>query len=495
MESEENMNFADAMRTQGTRTLTENGALALNTTGDGLLDLFATIGALRNADPSRVTRLFADAFKEDALLATKIAFYARDVRGGLGERKVFREIIKYMANYHADALRPNIDLIGEYGRYDDMYELIGTPLENDMWAEMKIRFEEDFSEMKQGHAVSMLAKWMKTADASSTKTRKLGILTAQKMGMSVYDYKRAVRALRKHIGVIESLMSTGRWDEIKYSAVPSRAMMIYRDAFKRHDEERFDAFINKAVEGKAKINSGTLYPYDLVEKAMDRSGWSFRAREDKTVEAQWRQLPNYVEEGTNAIVIADTSGSMSGRPICTAVGLALYFAERNKGAYHNMWMNFSDHPSIQTVKGETLAQKINNMNMDNWSGSTNCEASFDLVLKIALQNNVPKEEMPKALVIISDMEFNPYTRNGWTFYDSMKAKFRNAGYELPNIIFWNVDSRHDTFHTDKNHKGVQLASGQSVSVFKQVLDCIGMTPMEAMMKTLNSERYDAITVA
>ena len=153
------MNFADAMRTQGTRTLTENGALALNTTGDGLLDLFATIGALRDADPARVTRLFADAFKEDALLATKIAFYARDVRGGLGERKVFREIIKYMANYHADALRPNIDLIGEYGRYDDMYELIGTPLENDMWAEMKIRFEEDFSEMKQGHAVSMLAKW------------------------------------------------------------------------------------------------------------------------------------------------------------------------------------------------------------------------------------------------------------------------------------------------------------------------------------------------
>jgi hypothetical protein len=315
------------------------------------------------------------------------------------------------------------------------------------------------------------------------------------MGMSVYDYKRAVRALRKHIGVIESLMSTGRWDEIKYSAVPSRAMMIYRDAFKRHDEARFDAFINKAVEGKAKINSGTLYPYDLVEKALGRSGWNFKAREDKTVEAQWRQLPNFVEEGTNAIVIADTSGSMSGRPICTAVGLAIYFAERNKGAYHNMWMNFSDHPSIQTVKGETLAQKINNMNMDNWSGSTNCEAAFDLVLKIAIQNNVPKEEMPKALVIISDMEFNPYTRNGWTFYDSMKAKFRNAGYEIPNIIFWNVDSRHDTFHTDKNHKGVQLASGQSVSVFKQVIECIGMTPMEAMMKTLNSERYDAITVA
>lgn len=489
------MNFADAMRQEGTLTLTENGAIALNTTGDKLLDFYSTVGALRGADDSRITRLFADAFNEDALLATKTAFYGRDVRGGLGERATFRTIIRYMANYHQEAILPNLDLIGVYGRYDDMYALIGTSVEDAMWAAMKAQFDEDRANLAEGKAVSMLAKWMKTADASSPKTRKLGILTAQKMGMSVYDYKRAVRALRKHIGIVESLMSAGKWDEIKYSAVPSRAMMIYRNAFMHHDGERFDSFINKAVEGKAKINSGTLYPYDLIEKVLDRRGWNFKAVEDKTVEAQWRQLPNFVEEGTNAIVIADTSGSMSGRPICTAVGLALYFAERNKGAYHNMWMNFSDHPSIQTVRGETLAQKINNMNMDNWGSSTNCEAAFDLVLRIARQNNVPKEDMPKALVIISDMEFNPYSRKGWTFYDSMKAKFRQAGYEIPNIIFWNVASRHDTFHTDKNHKGVQLASGQSVSVFKQVIECIGMTPMEAMLKTLNNERYDAITVA
>ena len=488
------MNFADAARTSGSFTRTENGAVALNTSGDALLDLFSTIGSLREANEDRITRLFADAYKEDPLFATKIVFYGRDVRGGLGERRAFRILIRYMAEYHAEALRPNLDLIGVYGRYDDLYELIGTPLEDDMWAAMKKQFEEDLQNLNNGKAISLLAKWIKTADASSEKTRKLGILTAQKLGYPVYNFKRIVRTMRKKIGVIESLMSAGRWDEIEYSAVPSRAMMIYRNAFQKHDEDRYNAFINKAVNGEGKINSATLYPYDLIEKIFEY-GWSTsRTKEDKTVEAQWRQLPNYVEEGTNALVIADTSGSMDGRPMATSIGLAIYFAERNKGAYHNMWMSFSSNPHIHVLKGETLAQKIQSIDMNDWSGNTDLKAAFDLVLKIALDNNVPPEEMPKSLIVISDMEIDYCGNKEWTFYDKMSAKFRKAGYEIPNIIFWNVNSRHDIFHADSKRKGVQLCSGQSTSVFKQMMACVGMTPVEAMIKTINSNRYEDITI-
>lgn len=485
------MNFAQAARVNGTMTRTENGAAALNTTGDKCLDLYSTIGALRNAENLRIQRLFGDAYNEDPLLATKIAFYARDIRGGLGERRVFRTLLTYMAEYHPEALRPNLDLIGVYGRYDDMYSLIGTPLEDDMWAAMKKQFEEDLENLHADKAVSLLAKWIKTADASSEKTRKLGILTAQKLGYPVYNFKRMVRSLRRKIGVIESLMSAGRWDEIEYSAVPSRAMMIYRKAFERHDEDRYKDFIDKAVTGDEKINSATLYPYDIVEKVWNR----YRdVREDKALEAQWRQLPNYVEEGTNALVIADTSNSMNGRPICTSVGLAIYFAERNKGAYHNMWMSFSSHPHIHLIKGETLAQKINSIDMHDWMNNTNLEAAFDLVLNIAIQNHVPQEDMPKSLIVISDMEIDFCTRGDWTFYYIMKKRFRDAGYEIPNIIFWNVDSRNDVFHADKTRTGVQLVSGQSTSVFKQIMECVGMTPTEAMLRTINSERYEAITI-
>lgn len=488
------MNFAEAAKQKENFTRTENGAVAIKSTGDACLDLFGTIGSLRSADDQRIFRLFADAYNENPTMATKIVFYGRDIREGLGERETFRKLIRYMAEYHSEAIRPNLDLIGVYGRCDDLYCLIGTPIEDDMWVAMKKQFEEDLKNLHQGNAISLLAKWIKTADASSKETRRLGILTAQKLGYPVYNFKRIVRAMRKHIGVVESFMSAGKWNEIKYPEVPSRAMMIYRNAFKRHDEARYTDFINKAVTGEAKINSSTLYPYDLIEKIIGYGYSRIKAREDKTVEAQWRQLPNYVEEGTNAIVIADTSGSMYGRPLNTALGLAIYFAERNKGAYHNMWMSFSSDPHIHVLKGETLAQKLESIDMGDWQQNTDLKATFNLVLDIAEENNVPPEEMPKSLIVISDMEIDSCGNKEWTFYDKMKHKFEKHGYQIPNIIFWNVNSRHDVFHADKSRKGVQLCSGQSTTVFKQLMGCIGYTPVEMMEKVINSERYASVTV-
>ena len=482
------MDFANAMKQENKFTRTENGAVALNTTSDARLDLFGTIGALREADENRITTLFSEAFAQDKLFATKIAFYARDIRCGLGERKTFLTIIRYMAEHHPEALRPNLDLIGVFGRYDDLYELIGTPLEDDMWKTMKNQFEEDLKNLNEGKAISLLAKWIKTADASSTETRKLGILTAQKLGYPVYNFKRIVRSMRKQIGVVESLMSAGKWNEIKYPEVPSRAMMIYRRAFAKHDPDGFSEFINKADKGEIKINASTLYPYDIVEKIL------YGKENNKVLEAQWKALPDYVEQGTNALIMADVSGSMYGRPMATSIGLAIYFAERNTGAYHNLFMTFSSCPQIVSLKGKTLHQKIINVAKANWGYGTDLKAAFKKVLDIAEKNNISQEEMPKAIVVISDMEIDYSGNKDWSFYDKMEKKFREAGYIIPNVIFWNVDSRHDVFHADSTKKGVQLASGQSVTVFKQVLQNLGYNPIEAMENTINSERYNCITV-
>lgn len=483
------MSFAEFMRREGRFTRTENGAVALKTTGDACLDLFSTVGSLREADESRIQTLFAEAYREDALFATKIVFYARDIRGGLGERKTFRTLLRYMAEKHPESLRNNLDLIGVYGRYDDLYCLINTPLEDDMWAAMKKQFEEDLKNLQEGNAVSLLAKWIKTADASSEATRKLGILTAQKLGYPVYNFKRIVRSMRKKIGVVEALMSADRWEEIKYSEVPGRAMMIYRKAFRKHDEDRFQSFIDKAAAGEEKIHSGTLFPYDIVEKIL------YQRESSQVLEAQWNQLPNYVEEGTNAIVMADVSGSMMGRPMAASIGLAIYFAERNKGAYHNMFMTFSAQPEVVLLKGETLEQKISNTHRAAWGMNTDLKAAFDKVLDIAVKNDVPEEEMPKSIIVISDMEIDQCGNRDWSFYDKMAHKFTKYGYHIPNIIFWNVNSRNDVFHADASRKGVQLCSGQSVTTFQQLLGCIGCTPIEMMEKVINSERYECITIA
>ena len=453
--------------------------------------MFATIGSMRNRSEDEIIKKFELAFQEDPLGAMRCLFYARDIRGnGLGERRVFRVILPYIANKHLKELENNIFLIPEYGRFDDLYYLIGTEAEEIVWELIKEQLTEDQKSMIENKPCSLLAKWLKKADASSPNTRKLGIYTAKKLGMSVYDYKRLCVKLRKYIDVVEQRMSANEWDTINYPAVPSRAMMNYRKAFARHDEERFNEYLNKVQSGEQKINSATLYPYDIVEKIL------YHHEDSKVLEAQWDNLPNYVDGDVNAVVMADVSGSMSGRPMATSIGLAMYFAERNKGAYHNLFMTFSGNPQFVELKGNTITEKIKFISRANWQMNTDLEAALLKILDVAIENHCSQEEMPKSLIIISDMEIDCCTnqKHRENFYDYVSRVYEERGYKIPNVVFWNVNSRHDVFLADKNRKGVQLISGQSASTFKNLIGCVDKTPVEMMYEVLNSERYQAIQI-
>lgn len=487
------MNFATAMREERTYTYTENGAKAKNTSGDDCLDFFSTVGSIRTTDLDRKYRLFDNAYNEDALSAIKILFYARDIREGLGERDTFRTILKHAANKHPDVVAKNIQYIPHYGRWDDLYALIDTPCEDEMWMFMKANFESDLIAYRiNSHDVSLLAKWIRSGNESSKKSRALGILTAQKLGYKVYDFKRLVTKLRKYLDVVESKMSTNRWDEINYSHVPSRASMLYRDAFYRHDEERYTEYVSKVASGEEKINTSTLYPYDIVSRI-----WRSRNHTDETLETMWNNLPDYVGGDFNAIVVADTSGSMmcsNGRPFFTAISLAIYFAQRNRGAYKDLWMTFSKKPQYQYIKGDSITEIIRNFDIDGWGMNTNLEAAFDMILRTAIVHDIPKEDIPKSIIVISDMEIDSCDYSGWSFYNYMEERYREKGYTIPNVVFWNVNSRHDIFHADSTREGVQLVSGQSASTFKTLMKSIGMTPKEYMYSVINSERYDRITL-
>ena len=467
------MNFSEVMREESKWTKTENGADAKNTTDSALLDMFATIGSMRERSDDEIIQKFELAFQEDPLGAMRCLFYARDVRGGLGERRVFRVLLPYVAKEHKTELDKNLRLVPEYGRFDDFYSLIGTPVEDRMWQCVKMQFSLDIINMQENEPCSILAKWLKKADSKNPNTRKLGILTARKLGLSVYDYKRLCVKLRRYIGVVEQRMSANEWDNINYPAVPSRAMMCYREAFSRHDQKRFDEYLDRVQSGEQKINSSTLYPYDIVEKIL------YGHEDSKVLEAQWENLPDYVDGNVNAVVMADVSGSMSwnsGRPLATSIGLAMYFAERNKGAYHK--------------------QKISFISKAEWGGNTDLEKALLKILDVAIENNCSQEEMPKSLIIISDMEIDSCTsrKRRENFYDHVSRVYEEHGYKIPNVVFWNVDSRHDVFLADKDRKGVQLVSGQSASTFKNLIGCVDKTPVEMMYAVLNSERYQAIQI-
>ena len=484
------MNFSEAMREESKWTKTENGADAKNTTDSALLDMFATIGSMRSRSEDEIIQKFELAFQEDPLGAMRCLFWVRDCRGGAGERRVFRVLLPYIAQKHYEELYRNLELIPEYGRWDDFYALIRTPMEEQFWPFISWKLFRDIKEMEAGRPCSLLAKWLKKADASSPNTRKLGIYTAKMLGMSVYDYKRLCVKLRRYIDVVEQRMSANKWDTINYPAVPSRAMMNYRKAFARHDQERFDEYLNKVQSGEQKINSATLYPYDIVEKIL------YGHEDSKVLEAQWNNLPNYVDDDVNAVVMADVSGSMYGRPLATSIGLAMYFAERNKGAYHNLFMTFSGNPQFVTVKGNTITQKINFISKADWGNNTDLEKALLKILDVAIDNHCSQEEMPKSLIIISDMEIDYCTDQNHreNFYDYVSRVYEEHGYKIPNVVFWNVDSRHDVFLADKDRKGVQLVSGQSASTFKNLIGCVDKTPVEMMYSVLNSERYQAIQI-
>ena len=489
--------FVKVARTYANSTTTENGAFALKSTGNHLLDLYGCAGGLRNEGDDRLFDMFDKAVADNALLAAKLIFYIRDIREGLGERSLARRLLVYAAEKYPNMVKDNIHLLGEYGRFDDMYSLIDTPLEDHMWTTMKKIFEDDLRTLSDPTGKSsptLLAKWIKTADASSKKTRELGIKTAINLGYggNIPLFKRLVRRLRKQIDIVESKMSANQWGDIEYRHVPSRASMIYKSAFRKHDGDRYDAYIESALKGEATIQSATVTPYDLIHQTLE---YRHCEKDLKTIEAQWRQLPDYVDSDTNVLCMVDVSGSMSGRPIEVALGLGIYFAEHNRGDFHDLFMTFSEKPDFVTLKGETLNDKLHNMINANWGMNTDLARAFRLVLSHALRHNIPKSDMPKSIIVISDMEIDQADDNNWTFYDAMYDEYKTHGYEIPNLIFWNVNSRHSVFHVDSERKGVQLASGESATIFKQVIDNIGLTPMEAMLNVLNSERYAPVKLS
>lgn len=499
------MTFANHAKSYGNFTRTENNAVALKSTGNDLLDLFATVGALRNKDNAYVADKFQLAIAEDKLLATKLMFYARNVRGGLGERDTFRKMLASLARSNPEIVSKNLGLIPLFGRWDDLYTLVGTKNEAEMWEFIKKQITLDIIEMREGRPTSLCAKWLKSVNTSSKNSIILGKKTAEALGMTEREYRKTLSALRKHIDLVEVKMSSREWTSINYEAVPSRAMKTYRNAFKTHNPSAFDNFIEKVERGEAKIQASTLYPYDILMGAHLTSGWGrggynhkFTIDADAVLEAQWKALPNYISGENNVLVMADTSGSMeaeNGRPMATSIGLAVYFAERNKGAYKDLFMTFSEHPEFVNLKGTTLKSKIECI--ESIVANTNIEAAFDLILKVAVENNVSQEEMPKSLIIISDMHFDQATSrtsHRETFHETMKKKFGAHGYTMPTIIYWNVAQRDSAFQLSQDSTNAILVSGQSTATFKSILGNIGKSPFEFMKETLSDPIYNCVTV-
>lgn len=497
------MSFLESMENvlneEYNNSVTENGALGYRTTGTALLDFNFKVSSYRNMPDRAILTDFEKVLYEDKLIAMKFLFFIRDREEGLGERRIFRVIIKHLAHTEPELIKALCPIIAEYGRWDDILELFETPLENEVLTLIEKQIEEDSENYKNNKPVSLLAKWLPSINASSEKQKARAKKIIKAWGASEKQYRQVLAALRKYIDVTERKMCANNWSEIKYENVPSRANLNYNAAFLRHDEERRRAFLGKVEKGEAKIHAGKLYPHDIVHKYIT-VGWDANVKPlDTALEQLWKALPQ--KEIANTLVVADGSGSMTstiGKTNVTALdvanALAIYFAEHNKGEFNNTYITFSENPQIVRFKEtDSLHDKIAKALAHDEVSYTNIEAVFDLILGTAISNNMAQEEMPKNILIISDMEFNTavYGRPDEKLFKTIEKRYARAGYKIPKVVFWNVCSRTGTIPMKKNDLGVALVSGFSTNIAEMVMND-KLDPLEILLDKLNTNRYEKI---
>lgn len=483
-------------------TYTENGALTHKSTMSSLLDLFAMGAAYRTRSDEDCIFLFKKAFEEDEVHALKCLFYLRDVRGGQGERRFFRVVTRWLADHQTEAMRRNLEFVPEFGRWDDLYEFIGTKLEENAFELMRKQLMLDV----QCKTPSLLAKWLKSENTSSSKSRELANKTRQAFHMNHKEYRKTLSVLRERIKVLERLMSENRWEEIEFDKIPSKAGLVYRNAFARRDmiKAKYEHFVK---DEKTTVNAGTLYPYEVVAKAynLTNAGYYYWNRktdidpvERAAINKYWANLKDYFNGCTlDALCMIDTSGSMWGSeasaPINVAISIGLYAAERARGPFAGHYISFSSRPQLIETAGIDFVDKVQRIYSTNLCENTNIEAAFDMVLRTAISNNCTQADLPKSIIVVSDMEFDAQrgyygSRNG-TLMENIERKWNQAGYKMPNLVYWNVQARQNNIPMTVKD-GISYVSGFSPVIFEQIMK--GKTAFDLMLDKLDSERYACI---
>lgn len=491
-------------------SVTENGAIGYKTTGHPLLDINFAASSLRSKSPREIIDMFEKAFYDTPLEAVMWLFYLRDIRGGMGERRSFRIILKHMADNHPEVIAGVIPYIAEYGRYDDMWVLLETNFRKPALELIKEQIVSDLNGVKENKSISLLGKWLPSRCSKNSKNKKYVNIICEGLGIAPYTYQKITSTLRKHLKIVECDMSAGRWSVIDYNKVPARANLRYNKAFLKHDEERRRGYL-EALENHeegVKINAGTLFPHDIVHKYMvSQSYWDRKCRDlDQTLEELWKALPDEAGDA-GTMIVSDGSGSMwqnvdknasygslQAWEACAA--LTIYFAERATGVYKNTFITFGSHPQYVNITScKTLRNKISCLLKYEDCSSTNVEAVFDMILKTAVTNRLTQDQLPGTVLVLSDMEFdNPYACNprlNSTLFGHIIKKYEAAGYKMPKLAFWNLCSRTGTIPVRQNENGLVLVSGFSPATMKMVMSG-NLDPFDAMLDVLYTERYRPI---
>jgi hypothetical protein len=464
-------NFTNAMFSND--SFTNNGAVTHSTAGKYCLDLFFIAGASRTMPEQDILIAFSRAYHEDKLTAIKILFWARDARGGAGEKRFFQVIMRSIIISFPEVYDQLAIHIPMFGYWKDIF-IIERPSDDTLnWLG---------HQLKENENANLLAKWFPRKGEWFVAMHKY-------LNLSAGAFRRMLTSMSN---TVEQKMCANEWETITYSTVPSVAGKIHSKTFHKHDGIRYGSYITDVMEGKQKMNASVLFPSDLVNKIT-----AFRWDEDDNIsayDAMWKSLPNYMEGCKERILpVCDVSGSMQGTPMDVSIGLGLYISERNEGPFQDLVLTFSESPQFHVVQGNTLSERVVNLRGADWGMNTDLTKAFTVLLDRAVAGKVSQEDMPTKLLIISDMEFD-VACGIRTNFDYIKDLYAHCGYDMPGIVFWNVNGRLGNVPVKANTINTALVSGFSPSIIRSVLGGDDLSPLAVMLKTINNERYKCITL-
>jgi hypothetical protein len=476
--------FVNAVVNQEARTA--NGMKARKSTANAVVDLFYNIGASRGKD---IVPAFTAALVENRELALRVAAWARDARGGAGERESFRNILRYLEKTDVEAAKALLAKVPELGRWDDIFVF-----QTDVMKSLAYTMLGDALRARNGLA----AKWTPRKGPIAAEIRAF-------FGMSPKFYRKSLVEMTK---VVETQMCAKEWDDINFSHVPSVATARYKKAFNRNTTKYAEYVAELMKDPKdrtmeVKVNASVAYPYDVLKGRIGHYGQKFDKTELDLIEKQWEALPNYVGDA-NILPLVDVSGSMTCKAgghqsksdltcLDVAVSLGLYLADKNKGKFKDTFLTFSTQPELLHLKGN-INQKIDQMVKSNWDMSTNLHAAFKKILDTAVKGGVPQEEMPDMVLILSDMQFDACVKHDDSAIEMIARKYQEAGYEIPKVVFWNLNASYGNSPVKFDTSGTALVSGFSPAIVKPLLsaDLDGFTPEAVMLKTIMDDRYKVI---
>ena len=498
---------------------TWNNAITNESTLNFNLDMFAYSSRDPKQDYEKNKNRFKNALIENDKTALANLLYTLDIRNGKGERALFKSYFYTLIEMNKDCAIQILPYIPELGRWDYVFEGIGTEIEENVYELIRAYLMMDIKNYNENKPVSLLAKWLPSIKTHNKKNY-FAVKLAKKLNLTEKEYRKILSKLRDSLNIVEKHITNKEYEKIEYISVPSKAMVKYKNLFFTKDEVRFKEFIEELKDSK-KAKYDNLFMNDFAKMYLDNlmkiginyfyertikeacrllfNNFFLKDLEENSqillqnfkneknlINTMWKKQSK-IEFDKNVLVIADTSGSMEGTPFETAISLAIYISQNNKSEeWRNKFIIFSsDCIEYSYDKDAEFTDIIDNIPLI--AENTNIDKVFKKILNDSIEKNLPQLD---EVIIISDMEFDMVQdKKDMSNFKHWKSEFAKYNYELPKIIFWNVARNVESFPVTKLDYGTCLVSGYSKNILKSIIDIENFDPIDIMLKTLEKKNY------